>query len=92
VSESLCFSLLTKEGSLDLEANSHRERDALVQCFSLVLDEVHAQNWRDIYRGPSSDMPSSFDEGDGGNAGGGGGGGGGALGNAPGVAGGMGMS
>ena len=64
VSEALCFTLLTKEGSLDLEANSPRERDALVQCFSLVLDEVHAQNWRDIYRGPSSDMPSSFDEGD----------------------------
>lgn len=62
VSETLCFSLLTKEGSLDLEANSQRERDALVSCFSLVLDEVHAQNWRDIYRGPSSDMPSSFDE------------------------------
>jgi len=62
VSESLCFSLLTKEGSLDLEANSPRERDALVSCFSLVLDEVHAQNWRDIYRGPSSEMPSSFDE------------------------------
>lgn len=66
VNEALCFSLLTKEGSLDLEANSPRERDALVQCFSLVLDEVHAQNWRDIYRGPSSDMPSSFDDGDGG--------------------------
>ena len=62
VSEALCFSLLTKEGSLDLEANSPRERDALVSCFSLVLDEVHAQNWRDIYRGPSSDMPSSFDD------------------------------
>ena len=63
VPESLCFSLLTKEGSLDLEANSPRERDALVGCFSLVLDEVHAaQNWRDIYRGPSSDMPSSFDD------------------------------
>ena len=62
VNENLCFSLLTKDGSLDLEANSPRERDALVSCFSLVLDEVHAQNWRDIYRGPSSDMPSSFDE------------------------------
>lgn len=62
VSEHLCFSLLTKEGSLDLEAASPRERDALVACFSLVLDEVHAANWRDIYRGPSSDMPSSFDE------------------------------
>jgi hypothetical protein len=65
VSDALCFSLLTKEGSLDLEANSARERDALVSCFSLVLDEVHAQNWRDIYRGPSSDMPSSFDDYDG---------------------------
>lgn len=64
VPEQLCFSLLTKEGSLDLEANSPRERDALVSCFSLVLDEVHAANWRDIYRGPSSDMPSSFDEAD----------------------------
>jgi hypothetical protein len=63
VPDVLCFSLLTKEGSLDLEAASPRERDALVSCFSLVLDEVHsAQNWRDIYRGPSSDMPSSFDE------------------------------
>jgi hypothetical protein len=72
VSEALCFSLLTKEGSLDLEANSPRERDALVSCFSLVLDEVHAQNWRDIYRGPSSDMPSSFDELDPPNVGGGG--------------------
>jgi hypothetical protein len=71
VSEALCFSLLTKEGSLDLEASSPRERDALVSCFSLVLDEVHAQNWREIYRGPSSDMPSSFDELDLGNQGGG---------------------
>jgi hypothetical protein len=62
VQEALCFSLLTKEGSLDLEASSVAERDALVSCFSLVLDEVHAQNWRDIYRGPSSDLPSSFDE------------------------------
>lgn len=62
VPETLCFSLLTKEGSLDLEANSPRERDALISCFSLVLDDVHAQNWRDIYRGPPDDMPSSFDE------------------------------
>ena len=62
IPESLCFSLLTKEGSLDLETNSPRERDALISCFSLVLDQVHVQNWRDIYRGPSSEMPSSFDE------------------------------
>lgn len=62
ISENLCLSLLTKEGSLDLEASSAMERDALVNCFSMVLDEVHAQNWRDIYRAPSSDMPSSFDD------------------------------
>jgi len=63
VSEQLCFSLLTKEGSLDLEFNSPRERDALVSCFSLVLDEVYAEKWRDIcYRGLSSSNPSSFDE------------------------------
>lgn len=63
VPDNVCFSLLTKEGSLDLEATSFRERDALVNCFSLVLDEVHVQqNWRDVYRNPSSDMPSSFDE------------------------------
>lgn len=62
IPENLCLSLLTKEGSLDLEASSAMERDALVNCFSMVLDEVHAQNWRDIYRAPSSDMPSSFDD------------------------------
>jgi len=66
VSESLCFSLLTKEGSLDLEANSLSDRDALVRCFSLVLDEVHKQNWRDLYRSGSSPsgehIQSSFDE------------------------------
>eukprot|EP01083_Nonionella_stella_P064292 167420_1 len=62
IPENLCLSLLTKEGSLDLEASDGLERDALVNCFSLVLDEVHAQNWRDVYRAPSSDMPSSFDE------------------------------
>lgn len=62
IPENVCLSLLTKDGSLDLEASSSLERDALVNCFSLVLDEVHAQNWRDVYRAPSSDMPSSFDE------------------------------
>jgi hypothetical protein len=69
VSDQVCFSLLTKEGSLDLEASSLHERDALVNCFSYVLDEVHAKNWRDVYRAPSSDLPSSFDEFDMGGAG-----------------------
>jgi len=62
IAENVCLSLLTRDGSLDLEASSVYERDALVNCFSLVLDEVHAKNWRDVYRAPSSDLPSSFDE------------------------------
>ena len=62
VPESHCLSLLTKEGSLDLEATDAGERDALVNCFSLVLDEVHAQDWRNVQRAPSTDVPSSFDE------------------------------
>lgn len=70
ISESLCFSLLTKEGSLDLESSSVRERDTLVGAFSLVLDDVHNQrnlNWRDnqavmAARSASGDVPSSFDD------------------------------
>uniref|UniRef100_A0A7S4JEB6 Uncharacterized protein n=1 Tax=Odontella aurita TaxID=265563 RepID=A0A7S4JEB6_9STRA len=73
VPDGTCFSLLTRDGSLDLEATSARERDALVSCFSLVLDEVHAKDWRDVAgRAPSpSEMVSSFDEGDNGGGGGG---------------------
>lgn len=45
-----CFSLLTQNGSLDLQANSKLERDALVSCFSMILDEVHQnENWRELY-------------------------------------------
>ena len=63
INDNCCFSLLTNEGSLDLESKSSRERDALVSAFSLVLDEVHATDWRDVTsRAPSpSDMPSSLD-------------------------------
>jgi hypothetical protein len=49
VPDSVCFSLLTQNGSLDLQANSRLERDALVSCFSMVLDEVHTQDWRSLY-------------------------------------------
>jgi hypothetical protein len=70
VPENLCFSLLTKEGSLDLESASARERDELVGAFSLVLDDVHNQsnlNWRDNHtlsggRSRNRDVPSSFDD------------------------------
>ncbi|CAB9512138.1 expressed unknown protein [Seminavis robusta] len=47
--DTVCFSLLTQNGSLDLQANSRLERDALVICFSMILDEVHSQDWRSLY-------------------------------------------
>jgi len=57
VSPDLCFSLLTASGSLDLQANSRLERDALVCCLSLILDRVHPQqDWRHLYE--SSPEPS----------------------------------
>ena len=37
----LCFSLLTKLGSLDLETKSINECETLVRAFSLLLEEVH---------------------------------------------------
>jgi len=60
LSEGVCFSLLTRRGSLDLQACSEVQRDALVSCFSLVLDEVHAKDWRKIYKGPTSEYQSSI--------------------------------
>jgi hypothetical protein len=45
-----CFSLLTGNGSLDLQTNSRLERDALVACLSMVLDQVHqTHEWRRLY-------------------------------------------
>lgn len=50
VPEATCFSLLTQNGSLDLQANSKLERDSLVSCFSMILDDVHAnEDWRALY-------------------------------------------
>jgi hypothetical protein len=47
---STCFSLLTSTGSLDLEARSRLERDAIVCCLSRLLDQVHDTDWRQLYR------------------------------------------
>lgn len=47
LSADACFSLLTATGSLDLQANSKLERDAIVCCLSFVLDQVH--EWRGLY-------------------------------------------
>ena len=49
VQDTTCFSLLTQNGSLDLQANSRLERDALVACFSMILDDVHTEDWRSLY-------------------------------------------
>lgn len=49
VADHLCFSLLTPEGSLDLQTNSQLERDTLVSCLGIKLDEVHGGDWRQLY-------------------------------------------
>jgi len=59
VPNSCFFSLLTQNGSLDLQTNSNLERDALVSCFSLILDQVHDQDWRNMYEDGSSVFTSS---------------------------------
>lgn len=50
VAPSTCFSLLTQAGSLDLQANSKLERDAVVSALSYILDQVHVDaDWRTLY-------------------------------------------
>lgn len=64
IPDSICFSLLTQNGSLDLQTNSKLERDALVSCFSLVLDQVHTEDWRSLYEespAPSQTTSSNYD-------------------------------
>ena len=60
VPDATCFSLLTQNGSLDLQANSKLERDALVSCFSMILDDVHDEDWRALYE--KSPEPSLISE------------------------------
>lgn len=49
VPDTTCWSLLTQNGSLDLQASSSLERDALVSCFSMILDDIHEEDWRALY-------------------------------------------
>ena len=60
VPDATCFSLLTQNGSLDLQANSKLERDDLVSCFSMILDDVHDEDWRALYEAspPASSVPT----------------------------------
>jgi hypothetical protein len=59
VLDACCFSLLTQNGSLDLQTSSRLERDALVSCFSMILDQVHDRDWRNMYEEGSSIISSS---------------------------------
>lgn len=62
LSPNVCLSLLTQQGSLDLECQSRLERDALVSCLSLLMDQVHNSDWRALYETvpPSETAPSSI--------------------------------
>jgi hypothetical protein len=60
IPNTVCFSLLTQNGSLDLQTNSMLERDALVSCFSVLLDRVHQdRDWRALYEEGSSVVTGS---------------------------------
>jgi hypothetical protein len=66
VPDATCFSLLTQNGSLDLQTNSKLERDALVSCFSMILDDVHEEDWRALYEAsPENSMVSGYGNGNG---------------------------
>jgi len=68
VADAVCLSLLTQNGSLDLQANSKLERDSLVSCFSMILDDVHEEDWRALYEAspePSVANSSTFNPGGG---------------------------
>lgn len=55
VSGKVCFSILTDDGSLDFQAKSKLERDALVSCLCNMLDEYKKGNeWRESNKKASS--------------------------------------
>lgn len=54
VKEGYCFSILTMNGSLDLQAKSQLERDSLVSCLGSMLDEYNGgEDWRASYHNGS---------------------------------------
>jgi len=58
VPQGLCLSILSKQGSLDLNAKTPLERDAIISCICLLLDErcsrKHGKgsqsHWRSLYK------------------------------------------
>ena len=53
-----CFSLLTSGGSLDLQAHSKLERDAIVACLIVCMD-IQNIHWRTLYEESSPGTMSS---------------------------------
>ncbi|CAJ1970503.1 unnamed protein product [Cylindrotheca closterium] len=50
VPEKMCWSILTLNGSLDLQAKSQLERDSMVSCMVSMLDEYNdGEDWRAHY-------------------------------------------
>uniref|UniRef100_A0A6U2ZUR7 Uncharacterized protein n=1 Tax=Entomoneis paludosa TaxID=265537 RepID=A0A6U2ZUR7_9STRA len=62
VPPSACFSLLTQQGSLDLQTNSKLERDAVVSSLCYLLDQVHVSDWRKLYQDSSGSTAGSPSE------------------------------
>lgn len=53
VADHCCFSLLTTQGTLDLQAASLLERDSIVACIAHTMDTLHP-HWRDLAATASS--------------------------------------
>jgi hypothetical protein len=71
----VCFSVLTRNGSLDLNAGNKLERDALISCLCLILDTIHldkgngngngnvdGRSWRDLHSQGSLESQSTRTE------------------------------
>mmetsp|Transcript_30155 Transcript_30155/g.46138 ORF Transcript_30155/g.46138 Transcript_30155/m.46138 type:complete len:873 (-) Transcript_30155:35-2653(-) len=54
ITNEMCLSILTRNGSLDLNAANKLERDALVSCFCLILDTIHMDKVASVAKNHSS--------------------------------------
>lgn len=60
VPENMCWSILTLNGSLDLQAKSQLERDSMVSCMVSMLDEYNdGEDWRAHYYNTYGNPPST---------------------------------
>ena len=63
VPEHMCWSILTLNGSLDLQAKSQLERDSMVSCLVCMLDEYNGgENWRAHYYNAYGNVDKGIDK------------------------------